>query len=91
MLLQAVLDAFLCLVHLTLGIMVESLAHSFGTVAFVQFVVFAIFEMRFLLSVWRARRGGVDPWTAQREVSVLYCRFYAALLAGILLTYQLQR
>lgn len=71
--------------------MVESLAHSFGTVAFVQFVVFAIFEMRFLLSVWRARRGGVDPWTAQREVSVLYCRFYAALLAGILATYQLQR
>lgn len=54
-------------------------------------VVFAIFEMRFLLSIWRARRGGVDPWTAQREVSVLYARFYATLLGGILLTYQLQR
>jgi hypothetical protein len=54
-------------------------------------VVFAIFEMRFLLSVWRARRGSVDPWTAQREVSVLYARFYAALLGGILVTYQLQR
>lgn len=88
---QAVLDAYLCLVHLTLGIMVESLFHSFGAVAFMQFVVFAIFEMRFLLSVWRARRGGVDAWTAQREVSVLYARFYATLLGGILLTYQLQR
>ena len=53
--------------------------------------MFAIFEFRFLLSVWRARRGGVDPWTAQREVSVLYLRFYAALLGGILLTYKLQR
>lgn len=47
--------------------------------------------MRLLLSVWRARRGGVDSWTAQREISVLYARFYAALLGGILLTYQLQR
>lgn len=35
--LQAVLDAYLCLVHLTLGIMIESLFHSFGTVAFMQF------------------------------------------------------
>lgn len=34
---QAVLDAYLCLVHLTLGIMVESLFRSFGTVAFMQF------------------------------------------------------
>ncbi len=53
--------------------------------------MFAIFEMRFLLSVWRARRGGMDAWTAQREVSVLYARFYATLLGGILLTYQLQQ
>ena len=30
---QAVLDAYLCLVHLTLGIMVEALSHSFGAVA----------------------------------------------------------
>ncbi len=37
LLLQAVLDAYLCLVHLTLGIMIESLFHSFGTVAFMQF------------------------------------------------------
>lgn len=86
------LDAYLCLVHLTLGIMVESLTQSFGAVALMQFCVFAVFEMRFLLCIWRARRGaGVDPWAAQREVSVLYLRFYAALLGGILLTYQLQR
>jgi hypothetical protein len=34
---QAVLDAYLCLVHLTLGIMIESLFHSFGTIAVLQF------------------------------------------------------
>ncbi len=55
-------------------------------------MVFAIFEMRYLLSVWRARRANaLDPWAAQRELSVLYARFYGALLGGIFLTYQLQR
>ena len=34
---QAVLDAYLCLVHLTLGILIDSLFHSFGSVAFMQF------------------------------------------------------
>lgn len=48
--------------------------------------------MRYLLSVWRARRtNALDPWAAQRELSVLYARFYGALLGGIFLTYQLQR
>ena len=55
-------------------------------------MVFAIFEMRYLLAVWRARRANaLDPWAAQRELSVLYARFYGALLGGIFLTYQLQR
>lgn len=61
--------------------------------AFFEFTTFAILEMRFLLSVWRARRpgGSMDPWTAQRELSILYGRFYGALLGGILLSYYLQR
>ena len=80
---QAVLDAYLCLLHLTLGILVEPLFTAFATAAFVQFCVFGIFEMRLLLVAWRARRGGnADPWTAQRELSALYARFYGALLGG---------
>lgn len=60
--------------------------------AFFEFVIFAVFQMRWLLSVWRAQRGGtLDPWTAQRELSILYGRFYGALLGGILLSYYLQR
>lgn len=140
---QAILDAYLCLVHLTLGVVVDSLLHSFGTIALMQFgellycgweasclcgnalllvcvasmllptptcavptwhppshmapatpppaVIFSVFEMRLLLTVSRARRGSSDSWTAQRDASLLYARFYAGLLGGILLTYQLQR
>ena len=74
------------------GIVIEPLFNAFATTAFFEFVLFAIFEMRYLLSVWRARRANaLDPWAAQRELSVLYARFYGALLGGIFLTYQLQR
>ena len=70
----------------------EPLFNAFATAAFFEFVTFAIFEMRYLLSIWRARRGSaLDAWAAQRELSLLYVRFYGALLGGIFLTYQLRR
>lgn len=74
------------------GIMVEPLFNAFATAAFFEFVIFAIFEMRYLLAIWRARRtASLDPWVVQRELSVLYARFYGALLGGLFLMYQLQR
>ena len=77
---------------LSAGIMVEPLFNAFATTAFFEFVTFAIFEMRYLLAVWRARRASaLEPWAAQRELSLMYIRFYGALLAGIFATYQLQR
>jgi hypothetical protein len=43
--------------------MIEPLFNNFATVAFFEFIVFAIFEMRFLLTVWRARRSNTaDLW-----------------------------
>ncbi|CAL8462582.1 g2115 [Coccomyxa elongata] len=87
---QAILDALLCLAHLTAGIVVEDVFNAFAVAAFFEFVVFAIFEMRYLLLVWRARRANaLDPWAAQRELSVLYARFYGVLLAGVFLGYHL--
>ena len=35
----------------------EPLFNAFATAAFFEFVTFAIFEMRWLLLAWRARRG----------------------------------
>eukprot|EP00850_Spirogloea_muscicola_P020300 SM000212S06893 [mRNA] locus=s212:70210:73965:- [translate_table: standard] len=89
---QAVIDAYLCLLHLTAGIVVESLFNAFATAAFFKFVIFSIFEMRYLLAIWKATRpaGAGEGWnTMRRELSVLYSRFYGFLLGGILLMYQL--
>ncbi|KEH30698.1 putative transcription factor C2H2 family [Medicago truncatula] len=88
---QAIVDAYLCLVHLTAGILVESLFNAFATAAFFKFVVFSIFEMRYLLAIWKASRplSNGEGWeTMRRELSVLYSRFYGILLGGILFMYE---
>ncbi|XP_048422416.1 transmembrane E3 ubiquitin-protein ligase FLY2-like isoform X2 [Pyrus x bretschneideri] len=88
---QAIMDSYLCLLHLTAGILVESLFNAFATAAFFKFVVFSIFEMRYLLAIWKASRptNSGEGWeTMRRELSVLYSRFYGILLGGILLMYE---
>ncbi|XP_074302029.1 transmembrane E3 ubiquitin-protein ligase FLY2-like [Silene latifolia] len=88
---QAIMDAYLCLLHLTAGILVESLFNAFATAAFFKFVVFSIFEMRYLLAIWKASRpaNSGEGWGAmRRELSVLYSRFYGILLGGILVMYE---
>lgn len=57
---------------------VESLFNAFATAAFFKFVVFSIFEMRYLLAIWKASRplSNGEGWeTMRRELSVLYSRF----------------
>ncbi|QCE14173.1 autocrine motility factor receptor [Vigna unguiculata] len=69
----------------------ESLFNAFATAAFFKFVVFSIFEMRYLLAIWKASRplSNGEGWEAmRRELSVLYSRFYGILLGGILLMYE---
>ncbi|KAL9261409.1 Transmembrane E3 ubiquitin-protein ligase FLY2-like protein [Drosera capensis] len=88
---QAIMDAYFCLLQLTAGILVESLFNAFATAAFFKFVVFAIFEMRYLLAIWKASRplNNGEGWDAmRRELSVLYSRFYGLLLGGVLLMYE---
>lgn len=88
---QAIMDAYLCLLHLTAGILVESLFNAFATAAFFKFVVFSIFEMRYLLAIWKASRpaNSGEGWEAmRRELSLLYSRFYGILLGGILIMYE---
>lgn len=56
----------------------ESLFNAFATAAFFKFVVFSIFEMRYLLAIWKANRpmNNGEGWeTMRRELSVLYSRF----------------
>lgn len=91
--LQAVVDSYLCLGHLTMGIAVQTLFNAFATAAFFKFICFSIFLMRWMLLIWKARRpsGFSESWEAmRRELSMLYSRFYGSLLIGIFLLYQLQ-
>ena len=56
----------------------ESLFNAFATAAFFKFVVFSIFEMRYLLAIWKASRpaNSGEGWEAmRRELSLLYSRF----------------
>lgn len=91
---QAIMDAYLCLLHLTAGILVESLFNAFATAAFFKFVVFSIFEMRYLLAIWKANRpmNSGEGWEAmRRELSILYSRFYGILLGGLLFMYEFHK
>jgi len=91
--LQAVADSYLCLCHLTIGIAVQSLFNAFATAAFFKFVLFSIFEMRYMLIIWKARRPAAfnEGWEVmRRELSLLYSRFYGSLLLGVVLLYHMQ-
>ncbi|KAG2501783.1 hypothetical protein HYH03_000283 [Edaphochlamys debaryana] len=93
--LQAIMDAYQCLLHLTGALVVDALFGAFASIAFLQFILFAVFEMRQTLLVWRAQRtsgtGGNDGfWSIRRDMSAVYTRFYSALLFGLLLLFQFQ-
>ncbi|TMW66976.1 hypothetical protein Poli38472_012092 [Pythium oligandrum] len=87
---QAIVDSYLCLGHLTVGIVAQNVFTAFASVAFVKLIIFSVFEMRYLLIIWKARRpqGFADGWlTLRRELTTLYSRFYLSLLGGLAIFY----
>jgi hypothetical protein len=90
---QATLDAYLCLGHLIYGMVVEEIFPSFACVAFLEFMMFSVFEMRLLLHVWKIRNASNNnsSWIAlRRELSALYGKFYGGFFGGAFLIYILQ-
>ncbi|PNX76977.1 transmembrane E3 ubiquitin-protein ligase 1-like [Trifolium pratense] len=95
---QALMDAHFTLLHLTIGMIVESLLIAFATVAFVKFVLFSIFETRYLVAIWKAGSRSLinaegyeaprhEMW---RELSLLHsCLYGTLLMAGIISMYEL--
>lgn len=76
---------------MAVGMMVDSLFNAMATAAFFEFVIFAVFEMRYMLNIWKSRQGNlIDSRTQQRELLGLYARFYFALLCSIFISYQAQ-
>lgn len=75
---HAIVDCFICLTHLLIGLVAERWFNSFALLAFLNFMAFSIFEMRYLLMVWKARRpqsanNSFD--SVRNELSVLYLQF----------------
>ncbi|KDO17998.1 hypothetical protein SPRG_16480 [Saprolegnia parasitica CBS 223.65] len=87
---QAIVDSYLCLAHLTVGIVAQQIFTLFATVSFFELIIFSIFEMRYLLVIWKARRpqNFTQGWLLmRRELTTLYSRFYISLLTGLCLIY----
>lgn len=90
---QAVLDAHTCLFHLAVGVVVDSLFTMLTLISMSQFVAFAMLEMRFIVLIWKMRHPLAfnQGWERMRqELSVIYARFYAAVLIGLFVMYKLQ-
>jgi len=87
---QTLLDAYLCLLHLIAGVLIEQIFNAFATAAFFQFVTFSLFEMRYLLIILKARRpqAFAEGWASlRREFSLFYLKFYTCLFGGIMILY----
>lgn len=53
---QAMMDGYLCLLHLTTGVVIETVFLPFAAAAFFSFILVSVFSMRYLLVVWRIQR-----------------------------------
>ncbi|ORY94080.1 hypothetical protein BCR43DRAFT_495831 [Syncephalastrum racemosum] len=62
---QAMMDGYLCLLHLTTGVVIETVFMSFAAVAFFNFISVSVFGMRYLLVVWRIQRPEASRTTPE--------------------------
>lgn len=89
---MALLDAAGCMVHLMESVQVSNpLFQAFIAISFFKFFAFSVFELRFLLLVWRARRPDAfnQGWQhLRREFSALYTQYYGAIVLGLVALYQ---
>ncbi|KAJ3025186.1 hypothetical protein HDV00_000278, partial [Rhizophlyctis rosea] len=81
---QTTVDVYLCFLHLTTSLIIGELFLPLVTAAFLQFILFSLFEMRYLLTVTRAQRRGDEE-----ALGTIYTRFYAYVFVGLFIFYQL--
>jgi len=87
---NAIIDSYLSLVHLTTGVVVAPVFAAFAAAAFIKFAAFAVFWMRYLFGVWRARaQPSLGETAIRRGLAIFYLRFYAALMLSFVVLYVL--
>ncbi|CAO3616408.1 unnamed protein product [Cunninghamella echinulata] len=57
---QSMMDGYICLLHLTTGVVMESVFLPFASAAFFSFISVSIFGMRYLLVIWKIQRPEVS-------------------------------
>ncbi|KAK2370646.1 RING/U-box superfamily protein [Trifolium repens] len=94
---QALMDAHFTLLHLTTGMIVESMLIVFAMAAFFKFVLFSVFETRYLVVIWKAgNRSSINGEGYEatrhelwRELSLIHsCLYGTLLIAGIISMYE---
>lgn len=87
---QALMDAYDSFLHLSLSASSRYMFNTFAIVSLFKFVLFALLEVRYLLTIWRHRHQDIftEGWDAvRRELSRVYSRFYGVLILGLVLIF----
>jgi hypothetical protein len=85
---QAIIDTYLCLLHLALGLKDPVFFNAFAVLSFLIFLLFSVYEMPYLQAIWKARRPsefaeGLE--SMRRQLAILNLRFYMATALGFAL------
>mmetsp|Transcript_22809 Transcript_22809/g.53279 ORF Transcript_22809/g.53279 Transcript_22809/m.53279 type:complete len:581 (-) Transcript_22809:69-1811(-) len=87
---QAMLDAYDSFLHLSLSAVSQYMLNTLGIIAFFKFALFALLEVRYILTIWRHRHADIfqQGWEAVRhELTRIYSAFYGVLVIGLLLIF----
>jgi len=87
---QALLDAYDSFLHLSLTASSQYMVNSFALISMFKFILFAMLEVRYVLTIWRCRHQDVFAagWEeVRRHLSRVYSYFYGALLGGLLIIF----
>jgi hypothetical protein len=84
---QALTDAVLAMVHVTVAVANDALFNAFVSAAFFQFCLYHLFEMRFILMIHRARNENDSYFEIRRELSALYVKLYVSLSLVLIFLY----
>ncbi|KAJ1979580.1 hypothetical protein H4R35_001457, partial [Dimargaris xerosporica] len=88
--LQTIMDAYLCIFHLSSAMATEAYFLPFMAAGFFTFTLASICEIRYLLAIWKvqqAETGGGPILNESQLAGPLYFRFCVMFLAGLLLFY----
>lgn len=75
-------DTYICLAHLTLALVLQSLFHFFVMPTFWYFILSSIFEMRLLTIVWKSRYWNDfnNAEQIRRGRIIFHCKFYLGMI-----------